>query len=57
MTRYVKEIQIQYKYPGYPWIEYDRTKVSNWAEAQFERMKQEYPGAEYRKVQDGKEIK
>lgn len=41
-------ILIEYKYPDRHWVEYDRTQVVSWANTQFERMKEEYPDAEYR---------
>lgn len=43
-------IIIEYKYPERPWAEYDRTKVVNWANVQFDRMKAEHPtAAEFRR--------
>jgi len=49
------EIRLQYRYPGYPWKEYDRTRVVSWENSQFKRMTEEYPGAEYRRItKDGK---
>lgn len=43
-------IVVEYKYPERHWVEYDRTQVSAWATTQFERMKEEHPAAEHRKV-------
>lgn len=57
MTKYTKEIKLQYKYPGSPWVDYDKTKVEYWANVQFQRMIVDYPGAEYRKIQNNKEVK
>lgn len=57
MTKRIKEIRVEYKYPGLPWVTYDRTKVEDWANTQFIRMAREHPGAEYRKVQNDRELK
>ena len=43
----MKEIKLYYKYPGYARIEYDRTRNEKWARVQLDRMKKDFPGAEY----------
>jgi len=44
----IKEYKLYYKHKNSPFILYDRTRISSWAESQFEQMKLEFPGAEYR---------
>jgi hypothetical protein len=42
-------IVLEYKYPGQPWREYDRTQVQAWADTQYVRMTFDFPGAQYQK--------
>ncbi len=39
---------IEYKYDGEGWIQYDKTKVPNWAKLQADRCKSEHWEAEVR---------
>lgn len=36
---------IRFKYPNYPWVEYDRTQVSDWRDVQLARCIAEHPDA------------
>jgi hypothetical protein len=39
---------IEYKYPERPWTLYDETMDREWAQLQFQRVKIDHPGADYR---------
>lgn len=51
----VKTIKLYYRYKGNPWSEFDRTRDPKWADIQLERMKKEYPGAEYKRDPENKD--
>jgi hypothetical protein len=57
MTKAKKPIKIYFKYSFSPWSLYDQTRDESWADVQFERMKQDHPGAEYKREPEAKEKK
>lgn len=57
MTKAKKSIKIYFKYSFSPWSLYDQTRDESWADVQFERMKQDHPGAEYKREPEAKEKK